>query len=253
MSRFFATPTTRTHLITSALAIGTIGSLVMSVTLSGSPAHAQFTVFDPTNYSQNLLTAARSLQQINNQIQSLQNQAQMLTNQAKNLTRIDFPELQQLTATLQQIDRLMGQAQGIDFHVAGLDQQFGSLYPQQYNSALTGDQQTQNAKARFDAAMAAFRQTMSVQSQVVENVAADQSALASLAAKSQGAEGSLQAQQATNQLLALVAKQQFQIQNLMAAQYRAETTDAARRAQSELDARGRTQKFLGTGTAYTPQ
>ena len=33
---------------------------------------------------------------------------------------------------------------------------------------------------------------------------------------------------------------------------RAETTDAARRAQSELDARGRTQKFLGTGTAYAP-
>jgi len=253
MARFFATPTTRAHLIASALAIGTVGSLVMSVTLSSAPAHAQFTVFDPTNYSQNLLTAARSLQQINNQIQSLQNQAQMLTNQAKNLTRIDFPELQQLTTTLQQIDRLMGQAQGIDFHVAGLDQQFGSLYPQQYNSALTSDRQTQNAKARFDAAMAAFRQTMSVQSQVVENVAADQATLASLATKSQGAEGALQAQQATNQLLALVAKQQLQIQNLMAAQYRAETTDAARRAQSELDARGRTQKFLGTGTAYTPQ
>lgn len=240
------------HFIASALAFGAIGSLAMGITFSGSPAHAQFTVFDPTNYSQNLLTAARSLQQINNQIQSLQNQAQMLTNQAKNLTRIDFPELQQLTATLQQIDRLMGQAQGIDFRVADLDQQFRSLYPQQYNAALTGDQQAQNAKTRFDAAMAAFRQTMSVQSQVVENVVADQSALASLAAKSQGAEGALQAQQATNQLLALVAKQQFQIQNLMAAQYRAETTDAARRAQSELDARGRTQKFLGSGTAYTP-
>src|SRR3546814_18976532 len=43
--------------------------------------------------------------------------------------------------------------------------------------------------------------------------------------------------QATNQLLALVAKQQFQIQNLMAAQYRAESVDAARQAQNTLDAR----------------
>src|SRR3546814_16193793 len=85
--------------------------------------------------------------------------------------------------------------------------------------------------------MAGFRQTMGVQAQVVENVAADAPTLTALAAKSQGAQGSLQAQQATNQLLALVAKQQFQIQNLMAAQYRAESVDAARQAQNTLDAR----------------
>lgn len=199
-----------------------------------------------------MLTAARTLQQINNQIRSLQNEAQMLTNQARNLSRIDFPELQQLTDKLQQIDRLMGQAQGIDFRVAGLDQQFRNLYPGAFNAALTSDQQVRNAKTRLDTAMAAFRQTMSVQAQVVENVAADRAALSALAAKSQDAEGALQAQHATNQLLALVAKQQFQIQALMAAQYRADTTDAARRAQSELEARGRTRKFLGTGTAYTP-
>jgi len=242
----------RTFLIASVFAWGVAGSLGAGLMFLGMPARAQLTVFDPSNYSQNLLTAARTLQQVNNQIQSLQNEAQMLVNQARNLSRIDFPELRQLTDKLQQIDRLMGQAQGIDFHVADLDQQFGSLYPGQFNAALNDNQQVQAAKTRLDTAMAAFRQAMSVQSQVVENVAADQAMLASLAAKSQGAEGALQAQQATNQLLALVAKQQFQIQTLMAAQYRAETTDAARRAQSELDARGRTQKFLGSGTAYTP-
>jgi P-type conjugative transfer protein TrbJ len=50
-----------------------------------SPLSAQWIVFDPNNYAQNVLTAARELQQINNQITSLQNQAQMLINQAKNL------------------------------------------------------------------------------------------------------------------------------------------------------------------------
>src|SRR3546814_7898128 len=89
----------------------------MGLTITSTPAQAQITVFDPGNYSQNLLTAARTLQQINNQIQSLQNEANMLVNQAKNLTRIDFPELQALTQTLQQVDRLMGQAQGIQFRV----------------------------------------------------------------------------------------------------------------------------------------
>ena len=36
-----------------------------------TPAHA-IIVFDPSNYAQNVLTAARSLQQITNQITSLQ-------------------------------------------------------------------------------------------------------------------------------------------------------------------------------------
>ncbi|WP_209047650.1 hypothetical protein [Rhizorhabdus histidinilytica] len=94
---------------------------------------------------------------------------------------------------------------------------------------------------------------MSVQSQVVANVASDARTLEVLATRSQGAEGALAAQQATNQLLALTAKQQFQIQNLMAAQYRAETMEAARRTQAQTDAQATTKRFLGTGHAYTPQ
>ncbi|HWV53481.1 MAG TPA: P-type conjugative transfer protein TrbJ, partial [Pseudorhodoplanes sp.] len=74
-----------------------------------------------------------------------------------------------------------------------------------------------------------------------------------IVAKSQGAEGALQAQQATNQLLALTAKQQLQVQNLMAAQFRAEAAEAARRAQAEAEGRLATRKFLGSGSAYTPQ
>lgn len=239
--------------IAAALGSAALGSLAMGVVTAAPPARAQITVFDPGNYSQNILTAARTLQQINNQIRSLQNEAQMLTNQAKNLSTIDFPELQELTTRLRAIDRLMGQAQGIDFRIDGLDDQFRKLFPQQFDAALTRDQQVRSARTRLDTAMAAFHQTVSVQAQVVENVAADAGALNALAAKSQGAEGGLQAQQATNQLLALVAKQQFQIQNLMAAQYRAETTEAARRAQESLEARGRTRKFLGSGSTYTPQ
>lgn len=242
---------TRKYLIASALGLGTAGSLAMALTCT--PARAQFTVFDPSNYSQNLLTAARTLQQINNQIQSLQNEATMLINQAKNLTRIDFPELQALTQTLQQVDRLMGQAQGIQFRVSGLDQQFRQLFPQSFSAALRTNEQVVAARARLDTAMSAYQQTMTVQAQVTENVTADAQALSGIVAKSQGAEGALQAQQATNQLLALAAKQQFQIQNMMAAQYRAEAIEQARRTQAEIDARAATRRFLGSGSAYTPR
>lgn len=227
-----------------------LAALGATMVVPAEPASAQFTVFDPSNYTQNLLTAARSLQQINNQIQVLQNQATMLLNQAKNLSRIDFPELQELNGTLQRIDQLMNQAQGIDFKVSGLDQQFGKLFPHGLTSALATNQQLAAAKARLDAALDAYRQTMRVQAQVSENVSGDVDLLRTLAQRSQGAQGALQAEQTTNQLLALSAKQQLQIQNLMAAQYRAEATEAARRAQAEIDGRLATKKFLGTGSAY---
>src|SRR3546814_6665705 len=78
-------------------------------------------VFDSANYSQNLLTAAHTLQQINQQIQSLQNEAQLLANQQKHLSKIDFPQMSALEQRLQQIDRLMGKAQGIDLRVDSID------------------------------------------------------------------------------------------------------------------------------------
>ncbi|MGN8001140.1 P-type conjugative transfer protein TrbJ [Sphingomonas sp. 22176] len=243
---------TRKYLIATALGADAIGSLACALIVPGTPARAQFTVFDPSNYSQNLLTAARTLQQVNNQIRSLQNQAQSLINQAKNLATIGFPEIQAITSTLQQIDQLMGQAQGIQFRVDGLDQQFRALFPQSFSQALTMNGQVVAARTRLDAEMAAYKQTMGVQAQVVENVQADAQTLNGIVLRSQGAEGALQAQQATNQLLALTAKQQFQIQNLMAAQYRAQTVEQARRAQAEIDARAATTKFLGSGSAYSP-
>jgi len=250
MSQRYLPRPIRTHLLVASLAIVPIVSV--AAIFCPTPASAQITVFDPTNYSQNLLTAARSLQQINNQIQSLQNQATMLMNQAKNLSRINFPEMQALTQTLQQVDQLMAQGQGVSFRIGSIDSEFRQLFPQSLSQALTTNAGVSGARARLDASMAAFNHTMAVQSQVAGNVAADAGLLGSIVAKSQGAEGALQATQATNQLLALATKQQFQIQAMMAAQYRAETLEAARRAQAESDARAQTIRFLGSGTAYHP-
>ncbi len=245
---------TRKSLIAGLMALGAGGSLAMAVGMA-PPAHAQFggVVFDPSNYSQNLLTAARTLQQINNQIQSLQNEATMILNQAKNLTRIDFPELAALRDTMTQIDRLMGQARGIEYRVSNVDQQFRSLFPQDLSAALRTNQQVVAAKDRLDNVMASYRQTMGVQAQVVTSVTQDAANLQAIVAKSQGAEGALAAQQATNQLLALSAKQQFQLQQMMAAQYRSQSMEAAQRAQATIDARAATKRFIGSGRAYTPQ
>jgi len=241
MSRLFACLLLRAALPVGVAALGCPGL-----------AAAQITVFDPTNYSQNLLTAARTLQQINNQIQSLQNEAAMLRSMERNLAGTDFPDLPGLVARMKEIGALIQQAQGIAFRTGQVDQQFRQLFPD-FDARVGASAVAAQAKARLDTAMAGFRQTMKVQADVAENIEADAATLARLSEKSQNAVGGLQVAQATNQLLALAAKQQFQIQQLLAAQFRAEATDSARRAQAELDAHAATRKFLGSGTAYTPR
>ena len=231
----------------SVLAISTAGIIGPA-----TPASA-IIVFDPTNYAKNLLTAERALQQVNNQIHSLQNEATMLTNEAKNLTTFNFPELQQLTSTLQQIDTLMGQAQNISFHIGDLSAQFTRLFPGETATPSSSTMQALEAKARVDGVLAAYRETMAAQSQIADNVSADAAILSSLSSRSQSAQGALQVGQATNQLLALTAKQQFQIQQMMATQYRAEATEASTKAQASIDAQAATIRFLGSGSAYTPQ
>ncbi|MEA3016897.1 MAG: type secretion system protein TrbJ [Sphingomonadales bacterium] len=238
----------RTGLAGLALATGSLGAGLFVT----SPAQA-IPVFDSANYAQNLLTAARTLQQINQQIQSLQNEARMLANMDRNLARIDFPQLDALQQRLRQIDTLMGQAGGIDFRVDQLDAQFRRLYPQGLDQLLSRDQRVDAARARLDAAMSTFRQTMGVQSQIVANVRSDAEAIGDIVARSQGAEGSLAAQQATNQLLALTAQQQLQIQQLMAAHFRSVAVEQAERAQIERESREGVRRFLGDGRAYTPR
>lgn len=243
---------TRKYAIASALALGAAGALAMGLMVS-SAAHAQWTVFDPSNYFQNLLTATRTLQQVNNQMRMLQNQARGLVDQEKNLATIDFPEVERLRDTLTRIDHLMAQAKGIQFRIATLDQQYRALYPARIDPTASNDDQLVQARARFNTTVAAYKQTMTVQAQVVENIAADEPVLQAIVARSQDAEGALQAAQATNQLLALVVRQQFQIQALMAAQYRADALARATTAEARRSAHAASISFLGSGKAYTPQ
>lgn len=217
--------------------------------LPAAPA-AAIPVFDVTNYSQNLLQAARALEQINHQVESLQNEASMLRDMGKNLEQVSFPELARVKFAMQRIDQLMGEAKGIDFKVDQLDSEVRFLFPGA-SATIGRDQQVAAARSRLDAAEAGYRQSIALQSQVAANVREDAELLSGLAGRSQDSVGSLQAQQAANQLLALSVKQQLQLQNLMVSEFRGASIDRALRAQAEEDGRAATRRFLGTGGAYT--
>lgn len=230
----------------------TVSSLALSLVLATSPARAQLAVYDPANHAENVLQAARALQQINNQIQSLQNQVLMLENMAKNLQRMDYSSLYAMQNALSQINGMMRRAEGIAFNVNQSETAFARYYPKEYNASITRDQLTQDARQRWVHSMDALRQTTLVQAQVVQNVETDTDELSRLVTESQAAVGSLQAQQATNQLIALSAKQQLQTQEMMAAQYRANAMIQARDTVAQEQARIQFEQFLGQPQIYTP-
>jgi P-type conjugative transfer protein TrbJ len=225
------------------------GSLALAVVLTTS-AHSQVAVYDPWNYSQNILTAARTLEQINNQVRGLENQAQMLINGARNLTSLPTTVAGRLKSNIDEINRLIGQAQGIAFDVVRTTSDFERLYPRQYTAAVSSDRMMQDATARWNNTYEAHKQTLLTQSTIATALDQDGQTLGTLMATSSGAVGALQAQQAGNELLALQVKQSLQTQALVATQARADALRNVEQQESSEAAREHFTRFIGDGRAY---
>lgn len=229
---------------------------ILSLPVAFSPvfvtaAAAQWVVYDPTNYVQNVLSAARALEQINNQIQSLQNEAQMLINQARNLASLPYSSLQQLQQSVQRTQALLGQAQRIAFDVQQIDQAFQSQYGN--ISLSTSDQRlVADARSRWQNTVGGLQDALRVQAGVVGNIGTNRAEMAALVGQSQGATGALQATQAGNQLLALQAQQLADLVAVVAANGRAQALVDAERAAAAEQGREQRRRFLTPGSGYQP-
>ncbi|QND52087.1 P-type conjugative transfer protein TrbJ [Phyllobacterium sp. 628] len=214
------------------------------------PAHA-IIVFDPTNYAQNVLQAARALEQINNQITSLQNQATMLINQARNLASLPFSSLQQLQQSVQRTQQLLTQAQNIAYSVQDIDKAFQTKYG---NISLSAsDQQlVADARSRWQNTVGGLQDSMRVQAGVVGNIDTNRTQMSALVGQSQGATGALQATQAGNQLLALQAQQLADLTAVVAANGRAQALQSAEQATAAEQGREQRRRFLTPGSGYQP-
>lgn len=215
------------------------------------PAAAQWVVYDPTNYVQNVLTAARSLQQINNQITALQNQAQGLINQARNLASLPYSSLQQLQQSVQRTQQLLAQAQSIAFDVQQIDRAFQTTYGSASLSA-TDQQLVTQARGRWQNTVGGLQDAMRVQAGVVGNIDTNRTQMSALIGQSQGATGALQASQAGNQLLALQAQQLADLTAVVAANGRAQSLQSAEQAAAAEQGREQRRRFLTPGAGYQP-
>lgn len=218
-----------------------VAAAVVLTLLAAAPASAQIEVFDPGNYAQNVLQAARALQQIENQITGLQNQAQMLLNQARNLQPLDASVGPALQTDMSQVNGLLAQAGRIANDVAAIRGEFD----RNYSGDGPDEALAAAATARWQNSVEAFRRVLEVQATVANSVAASQRQAGQLLDESQAAAGGLQATQAGNQLLALQAKQLADLTAILAAQSRAAALEAAGRAAATAEAKQRLGRFLG--------
>ena len=226
--------------------------LVVAVLASCVPrSAAQLTVFDPANHGQNLLTAVRALEQINNQVRQLQNQLLMIQRMDQNLVRLGSTISPDLQRTLSEIQTQLRAGEGIALRVQATRSGYELLFPRHASTAVSGDDVLRNAKTRWEEQYAALKRAALLQGQIVDGVDIDARLLTDVVARSRDAAGALEATQAGNELVALSAKQSLALQSLLAAQHRAETLAKARDLAIEDEARQRFKSFVGTGSAYT--
>lgn len=222
--------------------------------IAAAPARAQFfggIVFDPTNYAQNVLTAARELQQITNEIQMLQNQATSLLNQARNLANLPYSSLSAIDQSIGQITAQLGQAQRIAYNVNAINGAFTSTYPANYSASTSSQQLQSDAQTRWQNALAAYQDAMRVQAGVVANLQSTHAQIDTLVGASQSATGALQASQSGNQLIALLTEQIADLTAVMASIARAQSLDGARSIETEEQVRAQNAQFLNY-TGYHP-
>lgn len=160
------------------------GASLAALLLVAPPADAQWAVLDVANLAQNILTAARTLEEVNNQITQIQQFVRMLENQARNLTPLPFSILPQLQNSMGEINGLMSQAQSLAYDVNRVQQQFQSLYPN-YSWTVTQAGLLADARSRWTASVDTFQHTMTVQSQIVTAIPTDQAELSALVTQSQ--------------------------------------------------------------------
>jgi P-type conjugative transfer protein TrbJ len=236
----------RALILATAIATAIVGTT--------APSHAFIfggrIVFDPSNYAENVLSAARALEQINNQILSLQNEAQMLMNQARNLTSLPTSLMGQIQGNFDRMQTLLRQAERLAYDVQAIEQQFQQAY-RDITPDTSDLQLVEAARERWQLSTDAFEHAIKAGAAAVGNIERVEQQTSSLVDASQSAVGVLQATQAGNQLLAVQAQQMSDLVSMLAAQGRADAMEQARMAAEHEESRERFRRFMTT-SGYQP-
>lgn len=209
-------------------------------------ASAQLAVYDPANHAQNILQAVRALQELDQQVQQLAHEIDMIEKMAKDLETFPVEVAHAIIRDrITRIEELLKRAEGIGYEVDQVERDYDEAYPETYGDVPPSSSVlVEDARSRWEQSRTAHRDVLLMAAEVRDANTGNAEALSGLVEGSQGAIGNLQALQAGNQIEALSAEQLIQMQALMAATYRAQSLDEARRLAEAERGRARLKSFL---------
>jgi P-type conjugative transfer protein TrbJ len=200
-----------------------------------TPGHTQWAVIDASNLAQTTLTAfntGRGLVQqgvqIAHEVELIKNQLDQLAYDAANLTALPLQIVDDLISAITSYEALLRQAEGLKYQYASITQAFENLYPR-IGSSYTPHSITGKVKQMLIQVRAGAQGAMQAQA-ILERITGQKQRIQRLVVASDAAPGQLAAQQATNNLMAVMAEQQVSLQQLQAASYRAQASVIAAQA-----------------------
>ena len=205
---------------------------------------AAIVVYDPTNHIQNVLQAARALEQI-------RIQTEQLTAQIRSLAQSPYDHAAEIGTALRALDELNTQARGLASTVRGLDRQFEDLYPGN-TDARTAMDRLEAASRRIEVSRRTAQDLARTAASVEDGRAGRSARMSGAIAASRAAQGETGAIQSSVQALGVLSEQLENLQTLMAAQSRLASEEAARRAAEREDAIAARRRNWGRASAPPP-
>jgi len=185
-------------------------------------------VHDPANMAQNVLQAARALQQVNNQIKQLDNEMRML----KGLDLQLAPEVRQSIASARE---LFSQAQAIRYNLKTIAADVKALYPEDYRD-LRVEEMLKKSDLWIAQSRTSLQSVLEQEARAAAGLESAQESAGKALEASGGAQGQTSAIQASNQILGVLSQQLAEMQALQIAQSRALTEEKLERAAREARA-----------------
>jgi type IV secretion system protein TrbJ len=237
------------------ISLALTASLLLPAAVPPETAEA-LVVFDPANFSQNILQAIRALESNMHEAKMIANQIMSLANQARNLKSLRFNIINDFSSKLQMLFAAVGTVDGLMQHVADLESRFEKLYPDLVNlpdlvprKSVAEDMHHQLSTTREMMLGAA-----KTGGQVLAGLPQSEAELAKLMTSSQGAIGILQATQAGNQIAGTIAGQLINLNTQFASYTQAHTAYLMELNSSSAAAKNRMDHVLdGFDERYTGQ
>jgi P-type conjugative transfer protein TrbJ len=232
-------------MIRSGLLVFVLGALPPPV---GALFGAGDIVYDPSNFSQNILTAARALQSNINEALQIANQLRQIEMEVRNLAAFPQSVWGDVQGDIRQLTSLMESGQAISYAMRNLSGEFQRLYPgykapENYEEAY--GEWTNNTLAGAQKALEAANEQNAMFS-------AEFARSGQIEALSDTAEGQMEALQAGNMLAAEVVGQLQKLRQLQMAEMQAQSAYMATEIEGQAAEKAAVKKWLDSGKNYVP-